>query len=139
MKRVSKAAAKTLEKIIAKAEEGYVKIDNGSGGIMPITADLLDSHVSSQVWAVGHWYTQNGDAMRDPEVVFLRRRNLDLDGKGHDWFPLEYRQDGLAIHQILVGLDPQLNPVTWQPKQQPDVARFCHMWMTNVRAQQGLN
>lgn len=137
MKRVSKAAAKTLEKIIARAEESYVKIDNGTDGIMPITADRLAVNGSLELWAVGHWYTQNGDAMRDPEVVFLRKPAA-VNGE-HEWYPVEYRQDGLGLHQQLVGLNDDLVPQTWSPRQQPDVARFCHTWMRNVRVQQGLN
>lgn len=144
MKRVSKAAGRTLDILRDRARENdnYIKIDKHNHeekghGIMPVSVEMLNRNGSAEVWAVGHWYTMNGDACRDPEVVFLRHPG---EGGAGVWYPIEYRQDTppLNIHQELVTLDGALIPKTWSPKQQPSVAGFCHTWMNNVRHQQEL-
>lgn len=63
--------------------------------------------------SIAHYYTQNGDAMRDPEIVF-----------NASWLPVEITQDPLGIHRrasdgyYLRGVQ--------------DLAR---MWATNIRHQ----
>ena len=42
--------------------------------------------------SVAHYYTQNGDLMRDPEMVF----EVGPDGAFH---PVSYQQDNLGIYQ----------------------------------------
>src|SRR5215217_3432572 len=42
--------------------------------------------------SVAHYYTQDGDAMRDPEIVF----EVGPDGAFH---PVSYQQDSLGIYQ----------------------------------------
>jgi len=38
--------------------------------------------------SIAHYYEQNGDAMRDPEIVFNQR-----------WLPVEITQDPVGIHR----------------------------------------
>lgn len=55
---------------------------------MEINVELLaDNRLS-----VAHYYTQRGDLMSDPEIVF--------DISGEEWTPIEYTQHGVpSIHQ----------------------------------------
>lgn len=55
---------------------------------MEINVELLaDNRLS-----VAHYYTQRGDLMSDPEIVF--------DISGEEWTPIEYTQHGVPnIHQ----------------------------------------
>jgi hypothetical protein len=49
--------------------------------------------------SVANYYEQNGDAMRDPEMVF--EVNPDAWQTG-EWTPVSYRQDNLDIYQEAV-------------------------------------
>lgn len=56
--------------------------------------------------SVAHYYVQNGDLMRDPDMEFeVDPKELDADVtpktlSGEGWYPLTYRQDGLGIIHI---------------------------------------
>lgn len=54
--------------------------------------DLTIEKISSDCLSVAHYYTQRGDLMRDPEIVFRIREN-------DKWMAVEYRQDDRSIHQ----------------------------------------
>ena len=148
MRLISEAAARTLDKLRVLAVEAdgecpHIKLDNGGEGIMPITVERLHFDGAAELWAVGHWYTQNGDAMRDPEVVFLRvpsQEPVNRTPAPGLWCPVEFRQDGLGMStQVLVNFKPHsLAPLSYFKARQADVAKFCHLWMGNVRHQQRL-
>lgn len=160
MNTISKTAARTLEQLVnmAKASgRNYVKVDaNGpDSGIMPVTVELVNTYPDAQngvgleLWSVAHYYTQNGDAMRDPEIVYAvpvykGRPVYEMA------FPQEMTQDGLGgflgasddasiaanAYQRLVELDRTGKPVRWMPKAQKSAASFTTMWMRNIKAQQ---
>ncbi|WKZ67155.1 MAG: hypothetical protein QY325_04315 [Flavobacteriales bacterium] len=155
MNTISKTAARTLEQLVnmAKASgRNYVKVDaNGpESGIMPVTVELVNSYPAAhgldglELWSVAHYYTQNGDAMRDPEIVYAvpvyqGRRVFEFA------YPQEWTQDGLAglgrmgaamSYQRLVELDRSGKPVRWMPKVQRNAATFTTTWMRNIKAQQ---
>jgi len=48
--------------------------------------ELTIEKIGDDLLSVGHYYTQRGDLMRDPEVVF----RVD----GDRWWPIEFRRDG---------------------------------------------
>jgi len=54
--------------------------------------------------AAAHYYEQNGDAVRDPEMVF--EVNPDEKGlaswKDGEWCPVSFRQDSLDVYQEAV-------------------------------------
>lgn len=87
--------------------------------------------------AVAHYYEQNGDAMRDPEIVF--EVNPDDDGarswKQGDWAPISYRQDNLDVYQdaVFIGDNDQ---VTVRPKLVQHLKDFARQWDRNI-AEQG--
>lgn len=54
--------------------------------------DLAIERVGDEQIIVGHYYTQRGDLMSDPEIVF--------DVSGDEWIPVEYNQHGFPqIHK----------------------------------------
>lgn len=143
MKTVSKQASLTLGKLIEAAKatgQDYVKIDNNGleSGIMPVTVERVyrDCAPKTELWAVAHWYTQNGDAMRDPEVVYA----VPVIAGAPDYtfsYPIEYRQDNLGIHRHLVRFDGG-KIAGHCPAQQADTATFTTGWMRNIKAQQNI-
>lgn len=54
--------------------------------------DLTIEKIGPDRLSVAHYYTQRGDLMRDPEIVFRIE-------EGDSWTPIEYRQDDLGIYQ----------------------------------------
>lgn len=142
MKKVAKKGADVLELLRTKARvdpmgkgRPYVKIDN-SEAFMPVSVEMLDANGAVEWWAVGHWYTQNGDCMRDPEVEFIRIPGEEINT--HEWLPVGFKMDP-RINQEFVHLDHYLMPVKFiDMVRQADCATFCTTWMRNVKQQQRL-
>lgn len=85
----------TVRSILAAA--GYDGVDE-LGVNEPVVVEresLMDLHIeklAADRLSVAHYYTQRGDLMSDPEVVF--------DTAGDDWTPIEYTQHGFPqVHQ----------------------------------------
>ena len=76
--------------------------------------------------AVSHTYFQEGDVMRDPEIVF------EISELG--WGPIEYRQDNLGLYQELVWNDENGKTMI-KPKAVSDVKSFAKLWNKNIKDQ----
>jgi len=62
----------------------HVKVESPQTGFMPLTIE----NVPGQGVSVAHYYEQEGDLMRDPEIVF-----------NSAWHAIEYTQDNLGLYQ----------------------------------------
>ena len=147
MKTVSRQAAQVLEQLIEAArtnpeKDNYLKLDrNGpESGIMPVTVEWVGTEGKFELWSIAHYYPQNGDLMRDPEIVFAVPSHngvliYDLA------FPVEFTQDGMPTwmaYQRLVEFEGG-KMVRWMPRAQKDAATFTTTWMRNIKAQQSLS
>lgn len=79
--------------------------------------------------SVAHYYEQNGDAMRDPEMVFLA---------GAQWVPMSYQNDGVGVFQEAVEADSN-GRVRADEALVKELAAFAAMWDRNIHAQHWLN
>ena len=108
-------------------------IDNNKS-FMPVHIEFLHTTEEGDFFCVNHTYEQNGDLMRDPEVVFLRVKtnNITL------FLPVSFQQDNLGIYREHVEYDEngKINGVYTALLK--DCASFCNMWMKNIKFQQGL-
>ena len=75
-------------------------------GYEPLVIEVLGNNEVS----VAHYYTQNGDAMRDPEIVF-----------NGDWNAVEITQDSLGVYR-------RTQPGYYMPK----VNSFAVQWAANL-------
>ena len=76
--------------------------------------DLVIENVPGQGVSVAHYYEQEGDLMRDPEIVF-----------NPSWHAIEYTQDNLGIYQAAD-----------DGAYLADANSFAHgMWSRNLREQ----
>src|SRR5262245_48506013 len=79
--------------------------------------------------SVAHYYEQNGDAMREPEMVF--EINTDEDGslswKQGEWKPVSFQQDNLGLYQEAVFVD-EAGSVMIRPKLVQDLKAFVRTW-----------
>lgn len=81
--------------------------------------------------SVAHYYQQNGDAMRNPDMTFeIGRTALGLPA----WLPVSYRQDGLGIDQQAIFQDEQ-GRVMIRPRLIKDLAAFAKTWNRNLHEQ----
>lgn len=94
----------------------HYKIHAPSQGLMDLDIEkVLDDQLS-----VAHYYTQRGDLMRDPEIVFQVEQLSDTDS----WTPIIYRQDGFP--QVFQHNETGLGR---------SVTDFADQWSDNLQAQ----
>jgi hypothetical protein len=126
MKAISKEAQAVVEQVIAgmPASGGHRKVGPEGKAIMALTVETLPGGEVS----LAHYYRQNGDAMRDPEIVLWK----GPDGR---FYPVEITQDNVGLYRRLVEFKDG-KPARWMPRAQADAATFMGTWMRNVREQQ---
>ncbi len=131
MKAINKQAQAVMDRLTEGVDSEHPKkIDNGSAGIMAVHVEIVNQCEWGPIYSIAHYYEQNGDLMRDPDMEFL---------KGHDgcYYPIMYRQDGLGICQESVTFDDG-QPAKFRRRMQADQAGFAGLWMRNIKRQQGL-
>jgi hypothetical protein len=79
--------------------------------------------------ALSHTGEQNGDLMRDPEVVFWMRRA----GSCVTAEPVSFRNDYTGTMQEVYFAEEGKNYV--RPKLRDDLRSFCRTWFRNLREQ----
>src|SRR5207248_5478099 len=68
-------------------------------GFMPLAVEAIGPGPRGlPMVSVAHYYSQNGDAMRDPEMVF------EVDGAGQ-FHPVSFQQNNLGIYHEAVDTD----------------------------------
>jgi hypothetical protein len=137
MNYINKKAKKVMDKLTdgVTPDNAHKKINNAGSGIMPVDVEYLyDLHLwggDFPVYSVTHYYEQNGDMMRDPDMEFFR------DGQGN-YYPIYFRQDNLGLVQEVLIFDEEGNVKQFRPKLMRDLASFAGTWMENIRQQQGI-
>jgi hypothetical protein len=125
MKKVDNESKRTLDIIwnLASKNEDYYKLDKNKV-FMALTIERLDITTIS----LCHYGEQNGDLMRDPEMLFWRSR----DG---DFYPFYFRNDYLGIEQF-AGEVIDYNLIVSNKKQQEEQVYFACIWLKNIKEQQ---
>ena len=109
--------------------EGHHVFDNAKGAYMAVHVEKLRLTEQGALYSVAHYFEQNGDLMRDPDMEFLKI--------GDDYYPVYFRQDGgLACEQEAVVYGPGGRIDGYKPKMQADMAVFANQWMKNIKEQQ---
>ena len=81
------------------------------------------------MYSVAHYYEQNGDLMRDPEMCFIK-------GGDGEYYPYYYRLDGLGIEEDVLKWHENGEVTCRNAAQQKGQANFCESWMRNIKQQQ---
>jgi hypothetical protein len=87
-----------------------------------------DGHV---VVSVAHYGEQNGDAMRDPEMLF---EVVEEVGREPEFWPFYFRNDYAAVEQWSRRRDEAGN-LHSLPKRTHDFEQFAKLWDRNLREQ----
>ena len=88
--------------------------------------------------SVAHYGEQNGDAMRDPDMVF-EVYPFDKDGARYPatvwkWLPMSFQDDYMGTMQHAVYTDGQGRKMM-RPKLVKELTAFAAVWDRNIRAQ----
>lgn len=115
-------------------ENSHREINNcpPNSGTMPVVVEHVGTCRMGDLFSVAHYYTQNGDLMADPEMVFLRATGTQ------DFYPVSYKLDALGVYRegYIFSEDGKTDRI-WK-SEQADEAVFAGTWMKNIRDQQGL-
>jgi len=129
MHAVTIQAGRVLDLLGAKAKEAggvSATIDHGAG-YMPVHVEWI----SLEMLSVAHYGEQNGDLMRDPDMVFWH----GPDGK---WYPATFRNDYTGTSRDAIVFADSGRPRGFYAREQATQASFAKVWMANICEQQGL-
>lgn len=96
---------------------------------MDVAVEYIGDCNLGAMFSIAHYYKQNGDLMRDPEMCFIK-------GGDDEYYPYYYRQDGLGIERECVRWDEKGNVQGIQKTEQSSQAVFAGTWMRNIKNQQ---
>ena len=82
--------------------------------------DLVLESIGEECYSIAHYYEQNGDLMRDPEVTFT------IDRERQSIHPTSYLQDNMGIYYETAGVAPE---------KVADLEVFLSQWFTNIPQQ----
>ena len=104
------------------------KIDNSV--FMPVYIKHIGLTDRGPLFSIAHYYKQNGDLMKDPDMVFLKMNTK--------YYPVSFQQDGGAgFYQEAVVI--KQNRVTgYRPPILDELVSFANGWMRNIKEQQEL-
>ena len=140
MKKINEQSTKIFCQLIKKlGDKDYIKINNE--GYMPLNIECIGEHINtafgfSKLYSVSHTYVQNGDLMRDPEMVFIvcDKRTHEKDFENIQIFPQVYQQDSLGLYEE--GIRIENNRLSFFLKNvQYSHCNFANMWLRNIKQQ----
>lgn len=122
---------KTLQAIIDRhggieaLKEKHIRIVNEP--YMPLVIEWVGSGpYDTELVSVAHYYTQNGDPMRDPEIVFIV-------SKLGFWTPMTFQQDNFGLYQEAAAIRD--GKIFINPRLIRDLREFAQLWDRNLGAQ----
>lgn len=133
MKAISHRAKKVMDLLtyyISGANDSK-KVDNTKGTFMPVHVEHVVTCKLGAIYSVAHYYKQNGDCMRDPDMEFLK-------GADGEYYPISFWQDAPPVRDEPVewGADGEI--VGYNAQKQAVLVPFANTWMRNIKEQQGL-
>lgn len=101
-------------------------------GFMPLSVEGIGhSADGNRLIAISHTGEQNGDLMRDPEMVFEIHAYASLDMAE----PLSFRSDYMGILQEVYRYDDAGKKTHVNAGLKKDLKSFARTWFTNLREQ----
>jgi hypothetical protein len=119
---------KTIIDILALfPESNRIKIE--SDGFMPLVIERIGRGPRGlPLISVAHYYEQNGDSMRDPEMTFE-------SGADGNLYPVSFQQDGgFPLYQEAV-FKNEAGQTLIRPRLIQQLTSFARTWSGNLRTQ----
>ena len=133
MKAINKQAKKVMDLLIKDVDidaDDSKKIDNTKGAFMTVHIECVGKCNLGEIYSVAHYYEQNGDLMRDPDMEFIK-------GGDGEYYPISFWQDAPTIRDEPVKWKDG-DIVSYNAQRQAALVTFSNMWMRNIKEQQGL-
>ena len=127
MKTLDRKASEILRGLLALQKS---KIDNTDGAYMPVHIEIIHRTEDYDHISLAHYGQQNGDAMRDPEMIFA------LHKESQQFVPYYYRNDYMGMEQYSVRWTEE--GVLLNRRLQADHTTFANRWLRNIATQQHL-
>ena len=127
MKTLDRKASEILQKLLTLQQS---KIDNTDGVYMPVHIEIIEKTDKYDHISLAHYGQQNGDAMRDPEMIFA------LHKESQQFVPYYYRNDYMGMEQYSARWTDK--GVLLNRRLQADHTTFANQWLRNIAAQQGI-
>jgi hypothetical protein len=106
----------------------YKKIDSAEDVFMALHVEYIGECNLGLIFSLSYYYTQHGDLMRDPEMLFIKAE----DG---GYYPAEIWQDAVNSHGVGIQIENDL-AVSIDETEQADLTLFAEVWLKNIRVQQ---
>jgi hypothetical protein len=134
LKPLNKKAEVIFKKIIDGVTSDAAKYigEKGQAFMQVIVEKIYHENIYGKVYAVGHYYIQNGDRMSDPEMTFLVN---DADGRV---YPLSFEMHGTLARYEESALFENGKYEGKYKKRNNDHKNFANGWMENIADQQNL-
>jgi hypothetical protein len=128
--KIQKIKSETLSILAAKAKEsgGHMKIKNDP--YMDLSVECLGEispggKISYPAFSLTHYGEQNGDLMKDPDMVFLQ-----IIEEGKEYFlAYEFQNDYAGFY------DRAFDSEGWIVSKQREMTDFARMWLKNIKDQ----
>ena len=108
---------------LQKLLKGHQYASYRVGEYMPLWVEWVGPHSIS----ICHHGEQNGDLMRDPEVVFRIGKQVAM--------PELFRNDYTGVINECFTYNANGDPVGIRVAMQADIAHFCDLWFRNLKDQ----
>jgi len=101
-------------------------------GFMPLSIEIISIPGNGpQLVAISHTGVQNGDLMRDPEMVF----QFHGYGDTHYAEPISFRNDYMGTIQEVYRYDESGKATHVDPRLKRELKSFARTWFKNLRDQ----
>lgn len=132
MKAINKKARVVMAALTEDIEgtNSHRTVDTAKGAFMPVHVEHVNNCELGRIYSVAHYYEQNSDLMRDPDMEFIK-------GGDGEYYPISFWQDApLVRDEPMEWADGEI--VGFNAKRQAALATFANTWMRNIKEQQGL-
>jgi hypothetical protein len=140
MKKINEQATKIFCRLLQKLnDKQHVKII--SDEFMPLTIERLEENILTSsgvatIYSLCHYFEQNGDLMREPEMCFLvidNRKDFN-DYQAIEIYPQMYQYDNLGLFEESICVENhQIKSYikVWQHAH----CSFANIWLRNIKMQ----
>ena len=117
---------------LAAVQTNYLRIENPP--FMRLVIEVIGTLFPNGTCevSVAHYGTQNGDAMRDPEITFLVTPGIEGEWQ---WQPLTFTNDYIGIYQVAAEYDNFGQLRVRDARLMRELQEFAEMWDRNIKHQ----
>ena len=120
--------AKTLLTLLGTDTAVRIRVD----GYMPLSIEAIGTSADgNRLISICHYGEQNGDLMRDPEMVF----ELFTHGEASAAEPLSFQNDYMGLLQEVYRYDDAGKKTHVNTRLKAELKSFARTWFRNIREQ----